>query len=357
LTRDELLKKCVDRGVADKVVVEAVSHLFYVYLLSALQKGQRLEIPGFGTFGTRVVGVKRARRMPFFEPDGDLADRVNERYRSLKYLVLGRYELISVEAETEYKAREEPVELMPEPLGKEMIVDMRHEISLEEYERLARKKAEVRHPKEKITMPQFDLKGEEVAGEPKPEPARPEPRLHEAAVEGEGKSVWPKVLIGVLLLALVTVGLHFLGVIQLWKPEAPKVETALPPAEPVTPQEQAPGPPTAEAPTTPKPATPLPGKPAAPTVPPEKRRPEVPAGTGAFTVQVSSWRSQGKASAEANRLVDAGFDAFVEEGIVEGIQRYRVRIGRYTTRTEAASAAERLSQQLENGTWVARIGM
>jgi cell division protein FtsN len=63
-----------------------------------------------------------------------------------------------------------------------------------------------------------------------------------------------------------------------------------------------------------------------------------------------------KANEEVSRLSTAGFDAFVEDGTVGGEKWYRVRVGRYNTEKEAATAASRLQLMLENGIWVARVG-
>ena len=79
-------------------------------------------------------------------------------------------------------------------------------------------------------------------------------------------------------------------------------------------------------------------------------------GSGDYTVQVSSWQSRTKADQEVTRLSNAQFDAFVEEGTVEGDRWYRVRVGRYQTQGEAGEAAARLGQLLEDGAWVTRVG-
>jgi nucleoid DNA-binding protein len=135
MNREDLLRKCVDRGVADETSVGTVSHLFYVYLLSALQKGQRVEIPRFGTFGTRVVGVQRARKMPYFEAEKEFSDKVNERYRELKYLLLGRYELVAAAGEEEYRGKDIAHDALVDQVGKETLLDTGRDITLEEYER------------------------------------------------------------------------------------------------------------------------------------------------------------------------------------------------------------------------------
>jgi nucleoid DNA-binding protein len=336
MTKDELLRKCIDKGVADEGTVSAVSHLFYVFLLSALQKGQRVEIPDFGTFGTRVTGVKRTRKIPYFEPDVDLAYRVNERYREMKYVVVGRYQEVPVVGDTTYLGKPAPYDAILDEVGKEIVVDTYHEVSVDDAVASSRLK-DVRTPsKEKPLMPKFNLKGEETGEEP-------QPRLHEVEEEkGPGPIV--QVLIALLILGLLTLALHFFGVIRLWGPEKTEVATFAEPEPPATmPATRD----TMEA----KPVTPVP-------VPTQETRPKPvpPPSTGSFTVQVSSWQSRSKAEAEIARLQGASLDAFVEEGVVEGETWYRVRIGRYVSRGEASEAAARFSQILENGAWVARVG-
>jgi len=344
MTKDELLKKCVDRGVADKNVVESVSHLLYVYLLSALQKGQRVEVPGFGTFGTRVVGVKRARRIPFFEADVDFSERVNERYKSLKSLVLGTYHLIPAIGEVSYKGRDEQPEMVTEMGGKEIVLDTRHEASVEEFENAVRQVDEKRQTKEKPSMPQFNLKDEATEGGVKQRESETTPRLREAGAGQGGGGMIGRILLGVAVLALIAVGLQYFGIIKFWgtgpqtgDPTTPATETVAPPKEEA--------PPPAVVTPTPRIETPTPV------------RSQISPGTGNFTVQVSSWISRGKATEEADRLSAAGMSAFVEEGIVDGTARFRVRVGRYATRREAAENAARLSEQLEDGAWVTRVGL
>jgi len=357
MTRDELLKKCVDRGVADESSVGSVSHLFYVYLLSALQRGQRVEIPTFGTFGTRVVGVKRAKKMPFFDPDFELAEKVNERYRNLKYLVVGKYELVPAVEETEYKGRESPYDAAIDQLGKEMVIDTHHEISPEKYEELVQRLERPRPTKERRPMPKFNLKDEGVEVQVKETVPTPTPRLHETAAAGGGPGPLVQVLIAIVVLGLLTLGLHYFGVIRLWGPPAPPESTLAEPAPFEAPQEQQPPPVTEAPPPAAQVPTPVPVQPAPSTpVPVEKPKAAKPVGTGIYTVQVSSWVSSSKADQEAARLTEAGFAAFVEEGNVDGVQRHRVRVGRYDTRREAGAEALRLREMLENGAWVTRVG-
>ena len=338
MTRDELLRKCVDRGVADESTVSAVSHLFYVFVLSALQRGQRVEIPDFGTFGTRVVGVKRTKKIPYFEPDSDLADRVNEAYHDMKYVVVGKYEETELTVATPYTGKEAPHDALVEHLGREFIVDTHHEVGRVDTEALLERQKALNKPKEKQPMPKFNLKEEGTEGETGGQPAPPA-TLHEQE-DGKGPGPLVQVLIALVILALLTLALHFFGVIRLWGPEVPE-QAAIPEPVPV-PEQQMPD--TAAMPPTP---TPVPVKP---------ERPITPSGTGEFTVQVSSWHSRAKADEEVARLSNAQFDAFVEEGTVDGERWFRVRVGRYQTQSDAGEAAGRLGEMLENGAWVTRVG-
>ena len=391
MNRDDLLKKCVDRGVADEGSVEAVSHLFYMYLLTALQKGQRVEVPNFGTFGTRVVGVKRLRRMPFFEVEKDLGERVNERYRDLKYLMVGRYELLPAAPEEEYEGREAPHDAVVDQVGKEIVIDTHRDVTIEEYERTLALNQATTEAKEKQAMPKLNLKEsglEEEGRELMPETAAtPEPGVPELVKERSGPSPILQIVIALALLATITFALNYFGVIHLWGKKVQKVmETGLPPPEIAPPVAQMPPERTTPGVTpTPTPVptpTPTPGltqgvkppvpttgkpqvmppveKPAVkPTVPlpgPEAVRPSIPPSTvtGEYTVQVSSWQTMSKANEEVGRLNGAGLNAFVSKGTVGGETKYRVRVGRYATMKDAETAAARLSDMLENGIWVAR---
>ncbi len=384
MNRDDLLKKCADRGVADQGSIEAVSHLFYVYLLSALQKGQRVEVPNFGTFGTRVVGVKRARKMPYFEVEKELADKVNDRYRELKHLVIGRYELSPVIGDEEYKGREMPHDTIVDQVGKEIVVDTQRDVTVEEYERsLASTQS-----KEKKTMPKLNLKGEGMEEELQPlEEKRTTistPAMDDMK-ERSGPSPLLQILIALLLLGGITFGLNQFGIIHLWGKKPAQVTESLPEPEPSVQTETAPPvtesskPPAEQA--SPTPATPVPSPGNTATQPPATQTPVKPSpdagvskpkppaqtpgettpklsipttGSGQFTVQVSSWSTRSKAEAEVNKLTRAGLTAFVADAMVAGEKKYRVRVGHYATEQEAAAAAAQLSEMLENGIWVAK---
>jgi cell division protein FtsN len=406
MNREELLKRCVDRRVAHETSVVAVSHLFYVYLLSALKKGQRVEVPNFGTFGTHVVGVRRQRRMPYFEVEEELANKVNERYRNLKTLVVGRYEMIPVEGEVEYTGKEPKYDRLAEEMGETVILDTDRDITPEEYRRelaeLGAKETEApakpevpeagagpspevpperpepeiaEPPKERKLMPKqgFDLrdKGTEEPTQPVGEPAEPMPTLREIS-GSEGPSAWLQILLGAIMLGIITLALNEFGVIRLWgrlfAPKPPQITETLPP--PAVQKEEAAAPEEKKAEPTPTP-TPTPTPKEEPTVKPEAKAPEVkkpepkvepskpsttaPTGTGRYTVQVSSWTTSSEAERAVSRLKQAGFEAYVVEAFVKGRTWYRVRVGRYATMAEAQEATSQLRAVQENGVWVTKF--
>jgi rare lipoprotein A len=78
--------------------------------------------------------------------------------------------------------------------------------------------------------------------------------------------------------------------------------------------------------------------------------------SGGFRVQVLSVSSKTDADAEAARLSRQGLPARVEPGTGPRGAVYRVRVGPYATREEAAEASRRLSSQGRRDTWIVRPG-
>ena len=79
------------------------------------------------------------------------------------------------------------------------------------------------------------------------------------------------------------------------------------------------------------------------------RRPAGSLPGGKFTVQVASYREKGDARELADRLTRKGYQAFVAEAEVPGKGTwYRVRVGRFGTRKEAASFGESLKRKERN---------
>jgi cell division septation protein DedD len=67
---------------------------------------------------------------------------------------------------------------------------------------------------------------------------------------------------------------------------------------------------------------------------------------GGFTVQVASYRDRKDAEELAQRLTRKGYQAFVAEAEIPGKGKwYRVRVGRFGTRKEAASFGESLKRK------------
>lgn len=81
-----------------------------------------------------------------------------------------------------------------------------------------------------------------------------------------------------------------------------------------------------------------------------------PSPSGGFRVQVISVSSRADADAEARRLSRRGFSAHVEQGRSASGAVYRVRVGPYATREEAAGAASRLAAEGRRDTWIVPPG-
>jgi cell division septation protein DedD len=361
VNRADILRKCVERGVAGETEISSVSRLFYVHLLSALQRGQNVEVPRFGTFSTRVAGVKKIRKIPYFEPAAEMAEKANERFRELKYLLVGTYEQIPAFGEAEFHGKVPPYDTVVETAGKDRIVDTRGEITPPEYERIA---SDLEHPsqlQEEPVMPRLNLRDEsleEESGAPESGAPMP-PTLRDVGGEGGGKmSPVLLVVLVILVLGLGIFALNYFNVIHLWgKKPAAVAESTIP--EPSIPEPEVTPPtggegeqPAAAVPevTAPKP------EPAAPAKKPQPVRVAPPSGTGDYTVQVSSWAKRSTADNEVGRLSAAGFSAFVEEGMVAGQTWYRVRVGRYASEKEAAQAVKSMQPGMETDLWVARVG-
>ena len=95
----------------------------------------------------------------------------------------------------------------------------------------------------------------------------------------------------------------------------------------------------------------------APEPSPEPRRepPAQPARTAAsgWVVQLGSFGAEGNANALAQRVSDAGFDAFVQRVEVENGTMYRVRVGPVADRDAAAALAQRVGRETGEPTVVA----
>jgi DedD protein len=74
--------------------------------------------------------------------------------------------------------------------------------------------------------------------------------------------------------------------------------------------------------------------------------------SGGFRVQIVSVSSRSEADAEAARLSRRGFSARVEPGTGPKGTIYRVRVGPFASREDAARASERLAAEGRRGTWI-----
>ncbi len=394
MNRDDLLKRCVDRRVAHETSVVAVSHLFYVYLLSALKKGQRVEVPNFGTFGTRIVGVKRQRRLPFFEVENELADKVNERYRDLTPRVVAKYELIPFEDDIEYEGKEPPYDPVAKGFGKEILFDTYRDLTAEEFRHEERSKVSNPGPstfsmipsvptgveppaaslgdtvatdyaspsKEKNLMPKLNLREEGMETPPpvtdsEAEPLRPyiePPTLREYSTPG-GPSPIVQIILVLLAIAALTFALNYFGIVHFWgKNSTAQIGESVPPILESSPTESS----TTQTETPsgtsqPSPAAKTPVQP--PGAIPERVNGQAGSGTFRFTIQVTSQNSRREANRVVDRLTTSGLDAHISEAFVKGRNWFRVRVGRYATLEEARNAAAKLSDAGEVGVWVAKL--
>ena len=79
-------------------------------------------------------------------------------------------------------------------------------------------------------------------------------------------------------------------------------------------------------------------------------------GTGAYSIQLSSWASREKAGLEVEVLKQKGHPAFVQEGFVSGLgHRYRVNVGRFPSEAAAHESARKMAEQITGGYIVIRI--
>lgn len=377
MNRPDVLRKILERGVATEEEVGTVSRLLYVQMLSGLQRGQRVELGGFGSFGTRIAGVKTIKKVPYFEPSFELAERANQRFRELRSLLIGTYEQISARGDEEYLGQNGTYDPVVETLGNERVLDTQTEIGLREYEQLMADSQRPQQQEEDSVMPRLNLKDESAEEESlqDSEQAGAPPTLRE--VGGGGGGLSPAVLVALIVavLGLGVFALNHFGVIHLWGKKAVKVAEAFPePSLPepaatttdaggqATPPESTPpesSTPTQSAPTPSKPAqeqTPQITPPAPTTQATKPAATAPPSGGGDYTIQVSSWASKGKADAEAARLSGGGYSAYVEQGMVGGTNWYRVRVGRYATEKEAKAAIANMQPAMETDLWVTRVG-
>lgn len=89
-----------------------------------------------------------------------------------------------------------------------------------------------------------------------------------------------------------------------------------------------------------------------PPPPPQSKR--IAMGAGNYSIQISSWQTQIKASEQVSLFNNAGIPAFLSR--TKGKDgRYRVYVGRYTSNRDARIYAEKISPTLETGYSIVRI--
>jgi cell division protein FtsN len=72
-----------------------------------------------------------------------------------------------------------------------------------------------------------------------------------------------------------------------------------------------------------------------------------------YTIQVGAYKNRRQADDSRQQLASAGLDAYVVTlAAQDGVARYRVRVGTYRSREEAAAVAERLRTQRSLTTFV-----
>ncbi len=99
------------------------------------------------------------------------------------------------------------------------------------------------------------------------------------------------------------------------------------------------------------PATPPPATTPAPSLPPKSAGGQT--SQAPWTIQVGAYKNRRQADESRQQLAGAGLDAYVVTLTAqEGVARYRVRVGTFRTREEAATAAERLRAQRSLTTFV-----
>lgn len=88
--------------------------------------------------------------------------------------------------------------------------------------------------------------------------------------------------------------------------------------------------------------------------PPEMVDPRAtePPGAGGPVIQVFSSHDQAQAQKVLDRLLRADLDAYLEAAEVEGIIRYRVRLGPFLDRAKAEAVASQLRQDFKLDTWI-----
>ncbi len=78
-------------------------------------------------------------------------------------------------------------------------------------------------------------------------------------------------------------------------------------------------------------------------------------GKGDFTIVIGSFHDKIAAEEEAARWSSAGFQSLVYEKVSGGGTWYRLSLGRYETRREAAKTAKDMEHMFESGFWIDKV--
>ena len=77
--------------------------------------------------------------------------------------------------------------------------------------------------------------------------------------------------------------------------------------------------------------------------------------SGTYTIQVSAWKDRATADDQTERLVRAGFPAFVEVLPYDGSSWYTVRVGKYASAQAARAAMGDMPREIQDQYWIDKI--
>ncbi|MBN2781319.1 MAG: SPOR domain-containing protein [Candidatus Marinimicrobia bacterium] len=75
-----------------------------------------------------------------------------------------------------------------------------------------------------------------------------------------------------------------------------------------------------------------------------------------YTLQVSSSTVEAYAAELRDKLIARGYDAFIETAHIEGLKRYRIRVGRFATYEEAKAGLRKMTENTEFEPWIDKLG-
>jgi septal ring-binding cell division protein DamX len=91
------------------------------------------------------------------------------------------------------------------------------------------------------------------------------------------------------------------------------------------------------------------------SAPPPIEASDLSAMSGNYTIQVSAWKDRAMADDLTQRLVRAGFPAFVEPLSHKGGTWYTVRVGRYASRQDAQAALRDMPLEIRENYWIDKV--